>query len=110
VSDALIDRIDNYLGYPPTDPHGDPIPKADGTIMDAADWPLVECSAGDPFQIARVIDQSPEFLRRLSQIGLAIGAKGSLVANDKTHDRLTIRLGSDEKTIARGEAAKLMVH
>ena len=50
VSDSLIDRIDAYLGHPPTDPHGDPIPKADGTIIDAADRPLVECSAGDPFR------------------------------------------------------------
>ena len=43
-------------------------------------------------------------------IGLAIGAQGSLVANDKAHDSLTIRLGSDEKTLTRGVAAKLMVH
>jgi DtxR family Mn-dependent transcriptional regulator len=110
VSDSLIDRIDDYLGHPSTDPHGDPIPRADGTIIDAADRSLAECSAGDPFQIARVIDQSPEFLRRLSQIGLAIGAKGSLVANDEARDSLTIRLGSDEKTLERNVAAKLMVH
>ena len=32
VSDLLIDRIDAFLGYPATDPHGDPIPKADGTV------------------------------------------------------------------------------
>src|SRR4029079_10208190 len=86
LSDSLIDRSDEYLGHPPTDPHGDPIPKADGTIVDAADRPLVECSAGDRFRIARVIDQSPEFLRRLSQIGLEIGAQGSLVANDEAVD------------------------
>src|ERR1043166_5312354 len=33
VSDLLIDRIDAFLGYPATDPHGDPIPKADGTLV-----------------------------------------------------------------------------
>jgi DtxR family Mn-dependent transcriptional regulator len=110
VSDALIDRIDAYLGHPPTDPHGDPIPKADGTIIAATARSLVECEAGDRFEIARVIDQSPEFLRRLSQIGLAIGAQGALLTNDSTHDSLTIRLGSDEKTLERNVAAKLMVH
>jgi DtxR family Mn-dependent transcriptional regulator len=110
VSDSLIDRIDAYLGHPSTDPHGDPIPTAEGLMAEAADRPLVQCSAGDRFQIARVIDQSPDFLRRLSQIGLAIGAQGSLVANDESHDSLTIRLGSDEKTLSRGVAAKLMVH
>ncbi|HEY2892791.1 MAG TPA: hypothetical protein VGJ16_01215 [Pirellulales bacterium] len=43
-------------------------------------------------------------------MGLAIGAQGSLLANDESRDTLAIRLGSDEKTLARGDAAKLMVH
>jgi DtxR family Mn-dependent transcriptional regulator len=110
VSDALIDRIDAYLGHPPTDPHGDPIPTAEGTMAAAADRPLAECAAGDRFEIARVIDQSPDFLRHLSQIGLAIGARGSLVENDGAQERLTIRLGAGEQTLPRGIAAKLMVH
>ena len=109
VSDSLIDRIDAYLGHPPTDPHGDPIPKADGTLVERDDRPLIECSWGDRFRIARVIDQSPDFLRHLSHIGLAIGAEGLLLANDAAQDSLTIRLGSDDKTISRGVAAKLIV-
>src|SRR3954465_6093593 len=82
VSDSLVDRIDAYLGHPATDPHGDPIPKADGTMAAAADRSLADCTAGDRFRIARVVDQSPDFLRHLSQVGLAIGAHGSLVTND----------------------------
>jgi DtxR family transcriptional regulator, Mn-dependent transcriptional regulator len=109
VSDSLIDRIDAYLGHPSTDPHGDPIPKADGTMAEAADRPLVECSAGDRFRIARVIDQSPDFLRHLSKLGLAIGAQASVVANDDASDSLTIRLASGDKTLARDMATKLMV-
>jgi DtxR family Mn-dependent transcriptional regulator len=110
VSDSLIDRIDAYLGHPPTDPHGDPIPTAEGTMAAAADRPLDDCAAGDRFEIARVVDQSPEFLRRLSQIGLAIGTQGSLVANDASHNSLTIRLGEQDKTLTRNVAAKVMVH
>ena len=62
VSDALVDRIDAFLGHPTTDPHGDPIPQADGSMAAAADRPLSECAAGERFRLARVIDQSPEFL------------------------------------------------
>ena len=62
MSDALVDRIDAYLGHPTTDPHGDPIPQADGTIAAAADRSLAECAPGERFRVARVIDQSPEFL------------------------------------------------
>src|SRR5215211_2773784 len=75
VSDALVDRIDAYLGHPSTDPHGDPIPRADGTVAAAADRPLVECAVGDRFRVARVVDQSSDFLRYLSQSGVAIGAQ-----------------------------------
>ncbi len=110
VSDALIDRIDAYLGHPSTDPHGDPIPMADGTMVEAVDRPLVGCSTGDRFRVARVIDQSPDFLRSLSQMGLAIGAQGSLVANDEARDSLTIRIGNNDKILAREIAAKVMVH
>ncbi len=51
VSDALVDRIDAYLGHPSTDPHGDPIPQADGTVAAAADRPLSDCAIGDRFRI-----------------------------------------------------------
>lgn len=109
VSDALVDRIDAYLGHPTTDPHGDPIPKADGTVAAADDRPLVECAIGDGFCIARVVDQSPEFLRFLSQAGLNIGTRGSLVASDAKLERVTIRVGEIEKTLPRESALKLMI-
>jgi DtxR family transcriptional regulator, Mn-dependent transcriptional regulator len=109
VSDSLVDRIDAYLGHPSTDPHGDPIPRADGTVAAAADRSLADCSVGDRFRVARVIDQSSEFLRYLSQAGLEIGAQGSLVANDAVRERVTIRLGDNEKILSREAAAKLMV-
>ncbi|HEX4413948.1 MAG TPA: metal-dependent transcriptional regulator [Lacipirellulaceae bacterium] len=109
VSDALVDRIDAYLGHPTTDPHGDPIPKADGTVAAADDRPLAECEVGDRFCIARVVDQSSAFLRYLSQAGVVIGATGSLIASDAGRERVTIRLGDDEKTLSRQAATKLMV-
>jgi DtxR family Mn-dependent transcriptional regulator len=109
VSDALVDRIDAYLGHPTTDPHGDPIPQPDGTMAAAADRSLAECKVGERFRLARVADQSPEFLRYLSQSGLEIGAQGSLVANDATRDSVTIRLAGESKTLSREAAGKLMV-
>jgi len=70
VSDRLIDKIDAFLGHPQVDPHGDPIPRADGTLETLASRTLAECNVGEPFRLARVIDQSPEFLRYLSNSGL----------------------------------------
>src|SRR5688572_904499 len=109
VSDALVDRIDAYLGHPTTDPHGDPIPQADGTIAAAADRSLAECAPGERFRVARVIDQSPEFLRYLSQSGIEIGAQGLLIANEPLDECLTIRLSGENRILSHDAAGKLMV-
>jgi DtxR family Mn-dependent transcriptional regulator len=109
VSDALVDRIDAYLGHPTIDPHGDPIPQPDGTMATAAVRSLAACAVGETFCIARVTDQSSEFLRYLSQFGLEIGAKGSLVLNDTSRESVTVRLSGENKTLPRDAASKLMV-
>ena len=61
ISDRVVDRIDEVLGHPSTDPHGDPIPRADGTIAFAENQNLAEWRPGRPFRLVRVLDQSPEF-------------------------------------------------
>jgi DtxR family Mn-dependent transcriptional regulator len=109
VSDWLVDRIDAYLGHPTTDPHGDPIPKADGTVAAGPDRVLADCAVGKRFRIARVTDQSPEFLRFLSQVGLEIGTEVSLAANETDRDSVTVELGGKEKRLSREAAGKLMV-
>ena len=61
VSDHLIDRIDFFLGYPTSDPHGDPIPRADGSMACPTDQSLGTWPVGQSFLLVRVLDQSPEF-------------------------------------------------
>lgn len=109
VSDWLVDRIDAYLGHPPTDPHGDPIPTADGTVPPVTGKSLADCAAGQPFHLARVTDQSPDFLRSLSHAGLEIGAQGVLETNEPSSPQVTIRLAGESKTLTREVAGKLMV-
>jgi DtxR family Mn-dependent transcriptional regulator len=109
VSDWLVDRIDAMLGYPSTDPHGEPIPRADGTVAATVDRRLVDCTAGERFHVARVTDQSPDFLRFLSQAGLEIGSTGSLLANEPAADKVTISIGGAKQTLSREMAGKLMV-
>lgn len=74
VSDRLIERIDEFLGRPTTDPHGDPIPSADGQLRGrgTAAAPLTDCQPGDQFRLGRVLLQDPEFLRYLTDSGLEI--------------------------------------
>jgi DtxR family Mn-dependent transcriptional regulator len=109
VSDWLVDRIDAALGYPKTDPHGEPIPKADGTVAAPVDRRLVDCTPGERFHVARVTDESPDFLRFLSQAGLEIGTSGALVAIEPSADKVTVSIGGANHSLSREMAGKLMV-
>jgi DtxR family Mn-dependent transcriptional regulator len=109
VSDWLVDRIDAALGFPKTDPHGEPIPSADGTVAETADRRLADCTAGERFHVVRVTDQSPDFLRFLSQAGLEIGSAGSLLANEAAQDKVTISIDGEKQLLSREMAGKLMV-
>jgi len=109
VSDRLIDRIDYFLGNPAADPHGDPIPKADGTIDVPQSCSLADTTVGDQFRLVRVLDQSPEFLRYLSEAGLPLGAEGEVVANRREAGIVTVSIAGSETTLARDVAEKLLV-
>lgn len=109
VSDLLIDRIDAYLGYPASDPHGDPIPKADGTIAEEAGRMLSQLAIGEPFQIIRVHDQTPDFLRYLTQSGLQLGAAGQVITIQPEAGVLTVEVDGQATTLARQIAEQVMV-
>ncbi|MDP2389926.1 MAG: metal-dependent transcriptional regulator [Acidobacteriota bacterium] len=83
VSDRLIERIDEMLGQPEVDPHGDPIPAADGEMRtDGSECvPLSSVEPGAEICVARVTNQDPEFLRFLADSGLTIGAAGRVAQN-----------------------------
>jgi DtxR family Mn-dependent transcriptional regulator len=109
VSDRLVDRMDAFLGHPAADPHGDPIPRSDGSYETPESLSLAECSVGDEFLLARVIDQSPEFLRFLSSSGLPLGAQGRVVAHGSEAGIVTVKVGGKQTTLGRAAADKIRV-
>jgi DtxR family Mn-dependent transcriptional regulator len=109
VSDRLIDKIDAYLGHPRVDPHGDPIPRSDGTFEMPAGRTLAECAAGDRFRLARVLDQSPEFLRFLTGEGLTLGVDGEIVVNNAEAGIVQVRVDERETTLGQAAAEKILV-
>ena len=87
VSDSLVDRIDAYLGHPADRSARRPDSESRRHGRRRGRSLARRLRGGRPFRVARVIDQSPEFLRYLSQAGLEIGAQGSLVANDAAREQ-----------------------
>ncbi|HEV7168761.1 MAG TPA: metal-dependent transcriptional regulator [Micrococcaceae bacterium] len=72
VSDTFIERMSAKLGNPARDPHGDPIPGPDGTVVVPAAYRMSELDPGHEGRITRISDDNPDLLRYLSdqQIGL----------------------------------------
>lgn len=73
VSDQLIDRMDTILGFPGTDPHGDPIPRQGPPTTPPAVL-LSACRAGQEVAVVRVSDEQPDILTFLSDHGIGLGS------------------------------------
>ncbi|RYZ19028.1 MAG: metal-dependent transcriptional regulator, partial [Sphingobacteriales bacterium] len=79
-SAKLIERMDEFLGFPRFDPHGDPIPNAAGEIKPASNTTLSESETGKKLKLVAVKDTSTAFLQHLERFGLHIGV--SLVVSE----------------------------
>ena len=109
VSERLIDRIDEFLGHPDYDPHGDPIPKRDGRLPERTLRALSDCPAGSTFTLAQVTDQAPDFLRYLSNSGFLLGCNGTVTANQPEAGLVTVRLADREASLGMEAAQKMLV-
>jgi len=109
VSDKLAHRIDEFLGYPKFDPHGDPIPTADGEIFRPEGIPLAEVDAGETVRIERVLDQEPEVLRYLEEVGLTPSTQLRVDEVIAIDGQMSIELEGRERTISKALASRLLV-
>ncbi len=110
VSERLIERIDEMLGHPTHDPHGDPIPSPEGAIARRELDTLLTCPVATPLRVTRIADQDPAFLRFIEHNGLKPGQTVEVETRDAAADSVRLR-GKDHKTITIGAraASKLLV-
>jgi DtxR family Mn-dependent transcriptional regulator len=109
VSDRLLQRIDEMLGHPSRDPHGDPIPDPAGAMPQQALTPLSECSPGE-HRVMQVIGDEPRFLEWLEREGLRPGAEVRLEAHDALAQTVTFNThAASNRTIGAAVAAHLLM-
>ena len=82
LSDRLLDRIDEQLGYPRRDPHGDPIPSRDGRVEQPEAVLLRAVAAGETVRIVRISDRDPQLLRHLEAESVALDGVFTVVSTD----------------------------
>ncbi len=90
VSDALIERMANALGDPHFDPHGDPIPAADGTIAELVYTPLSDIATGETVVVRRADTNHADRLRYIASFGLTPGARATVIDRQPFHGPVTV--------------------
>ncbi|WP_084079368.1 metal-dependent transcriptional regulator [Demequina sp. NBRC 110057] len=103
VSDDFVERLAERLGQPTHDPHGDPIPAADGTVPAEQHTGLDAVAEGARVRVARVWDDDPDLLRHLSDVSLDIGAVLTVTAHKASVG--IVELDLDGRVVTLGTAA-----
>ena len=109
MSEKMEDKIDEVLGFPSVDPHGDPIPAKNGIIKTIKAFALKEAEEGSSVRVVRVNDEDPELLQYASSIGLSLNKKISVKQRMKFDNSLVIRIGGRENTVSSTLAENVFV-
>jgi DtxR family transcriptional regulator, Mn-dependent transcriptional regulator len=104
-SERLIESLDKFLGNPKFDPHGDPIPNAQGKLTMRTQMPLSELQVGQAGTVIGVKEDNSAFLKHLSGKGINLGKSVQVLAQDAYDQAVTLYV-DERKTDLTGEVAK----
>ncbi|MBD7918113.1 metal-dependent transcriptional regulator [Cellulomonas sp. Sa3CUA2] len=104
VSDRFVERIADLLGHPDRDPHGDPIPAADGTVHLPDARVMWEVESGS-YRVARISDADPELLRYLEGVGLDLDAAVTLEERRAVTGVVSVQVAGRPDRVELGEVA-----
>ena len=99
VSDFMIDKIANYLGHPSRDPHGDPIPDADGSIEQLTAISLTDLGVGVAASVERISDDDPALLQYFASQGVEHGTVIELAEGAPFSDTVTLLAADAQLTL-----------
>lgn len=106
----LADRLDHFLGSPDVDPHGDPIPRANGELPVVSTLTLFEAGLLVPCQVTGVKDTTPSFLQYLRQLNIGIGTQIEINSRIEWDGSMVVTIADTESaTVSRKFAENLVV-
>jgi DtxR family Mn-dependent transcriptional regulator len=108
-SEKLVNKLDEYLGYPSNDPHGDPIPNEMGVIKKTEKKLLSEVELHLAYHCVGVKDSSTEFLKYLDKQKIALGSLVKVIDKEDFDDTLTVEIDGKPLTISNKIANNLYV-
>jgi DtxR family Mn-dependent transcriptional regulator len=108
-SKKLIDRLDAYLGHPPFDPHGDPIPDGKGKIRTVRKVSLAQLAPQLPAIVCQVTNQSPELLELLQHRQITIGTRLEIRRQFSFDGSIELKIRNQTFTISEQLAKNIFV-
>lgn len=96
--DAALQALDAALGHPETDPHGDPIPSADGSIRREPRTVLTDWPVGVPCEVAHVEDEPAEAMSKLLKLGVVPGV--TLEVMERSGEELQFTIDGELRTMS----------
>ena len=108
-SEKLINKLDDFLGNPTEDPHGDPIPNAQGQLPKIDKQLLSDLAAGQAGICVGVKDTSSEFLKYLDKQGIALGSTIEIMGKESFDLSLRIKVDDNHLNISNKIATNLFV-
>lgn len=108
-SEKLINKLDAFLDFPSFDPHGDPIPDANGVIKKVVKKLLSEAGLNTAYRCVGVKDSSSDFLKYLDKQKIALGSTFIIKEKESFDDTLLVEVDSKEIFISNKIASNLYV-
>lgn len=105
-SPLLVQRLDEFLGYPQTDPHGDPIPAADGSINRARHRLVADLAMGEEGTIVAVRSTAVPFLQYLDKVGLRLGSQLKVIDKIDFDNSLEVSIDCQRKQMLSAEVSR----
>ena len=110
ISEKLEERIAAALGYPSFDPHGDPIPAKDGSIIAVDYQPLSSLVVGDSATVARIVDDDKsDLLRYLADLGLMPGTAVHILEIAPFNGPITLDVAGNKEVVGYSAAQQVLV-
>jgi len=107
ISEEFEAKLDEMLGFPTVDPHGDPIPARDGTISDLGGAPISTFDNGALIRILRVPDEDPMLLHQLEDHALLPGSEVRLLGDSTDETELLVQIVDQQVSITKETAGKI---
>ena len=110
TSDFLLDKMDEFLGAPEFDPHGDPIPRKNGELPDLPDFiSLADTEKGKMYKIVRVDDRNSELIKYFTKLGLGLDKNIEIVDKLSFDNSVIIKIDGNINSLSAKVAENLFV-